>query len=458
VTQTSMHHGHISRNRWSLVLAVSLVVFMATLDGTIVTVALPSIAEEFAVGTGASGWVLLGYMIPLIALALPGGRWLDTVGRRNAFAFTALGFGIASLLVGLAPTFTLLVGGRILQGLFGALLFAVGPVVASGAVTEDARGRAMGLVSTVGPLGAVVGPALGGVFVQHWDWRWIFVVNLPVSVIIAVLGLALMPRDGALRPPDRSRLVEVVLLGGACTALLLAFTQGAEDHLAWLALALAAPPLVAVWLRTPGSAAAMELLRLPGIAGVHLALTAFATVSLTVLFVLPFHLQREWGLQADHSGMVLLALPLAMALFGPVGGRLADRFGARGTALAGMAAVALALALLAPMSQEWTAADVVWRLALMGVGSGLVAGPLVARALGLAPDRLRGTVAASTSTVRQLGFALGPVLATVAWALSDHGPEGPRTAMVGALVVALAGLAALRPWATSRGSLVRPAP
>jgi MFS family permease len=137
-------------NRWWLVAAAGLVVFMAVLDMTAVNVALPTIERELGTRTSVTQWVVLGYLLPLIALTLPAGRWLDGVGKRAALLFSVAGFAASSVAVGLAVDIGWLIGARIVQGAFGAILLALAAVLATIAVHPQARGRALGVVTTVG--------------------------------------------------------------------------------------------------------------------------------------------------------------------------------------------------------------------------------------------------------------------------------------------------------------------
>jgi MFS family permease len=150
------------RNQWWLVGATALAVFMASVDMSIVNIALPAIERDFTIPTSTTEWVVLAYLLPLAGLALPSGRWLDSVGQRQAFAFSLTGFAVASVAAGLAPSLAVLIGARLGQGAFGALLFALVPALATTAVQPQVRGRAMGLITTLGPLGLISGPAVGG--------------------------------------------------------------------------------------------------------------------------------------------------------------------------------------------------------------------------------------------------------------------------------------------------------
>src|SRR5918998_1374566 len=187
------------QDRWWLVAAAGLAVFMASVDMSIVSVALPVIERDLQVPTSLSEWVVLAYALPLAGLALPSGRWLDTIGRRSALVFSLAGFAIASVAAGLAPGVVWLIGARLVQGTFGALLFSLVPALATTAVRPQARGRAMGLITTLGPLGLISGPGLGGVIVDVLGWPWIFFVNVPVCVLVLAVGLRMLPPSAPLR-------------------------------------------------------------------------------------------------------------------------------------------------------------------------------------------------------------------------------------------------------------------
>ncbi|MFI0372323.1 MFS transporter [Actinomadura sp. 1N219] len=427
-------------NRWRLVAATGIAVFMAQLDVTVVNVVLPTIEDEFGAGPSVAEWVVLGYVLPLIALTLPAGRWLDQVGRREALAVSVAGFAAASVAVGLAPGIGWMIAARVVQGAFAAVLLALVPVLTTIAVRPEVRGRAMAVVMTLGPLGGVTGPALGGLLIEHLGWPWIFILNVPVSLLVIALGwtsLAAGDRpvpagpDGPAksRMPGRARLVETALLGGAAIALMLALSLGAGHGPGWLALAVAAVPLTMAWWRLPDGRPVRELLRAPGMSAPHLALMAEMAAVMSVQFLIPFQLQRSGTATPAEIGLTMLAFPAAVMVTGPIGGALADRFDGRAVAIAGAAAVTAGLVLLVPAGTGWGPADLAWRLAVAGAGAGLFAGPNQTIAMGRAPRHLLGTTGATTSLARQLGVALGPALATATWSLTGYGVDGMRAAL-----------------------------
>lgn len=427
--------GPAAPNQWWLVIAAALAVFMASVDMSIVNVALPEIEHDFGIATSMTEWIVLAYLLPLAGLALPSGRWLDRVGQRPALLLSLSGFALASVAAGLAPSLTWLVGARLAQGTFGALLFALVPALATTAVQAQARGRAMGLITTLGPLGLISGPALGGLIVDGPGWPWIFFVNVPASVLVMTIGLRTLPPGAPLRAPDRTWFAEALLLSAAVAALLLALSLTASGRPAWVVLALFAVLALFLWLRMPVSSRLRSLFRTPGEVGPHVALASAATAIGTVFFIVPFFMQRELSESVATAGITILLFPTGMVLMGPVGGLLADWWGPRRTAILGAALFTVSLALLVPMDSSWSPTDLAWRLFLAGCGNGLFNAPNMAMAMTYAPRPLVATTGASTSLARQLGFALGPALATLMWSASAYQSAGIQGAIVLAIVL-----------------------
>jgi MFS family permease len=142
----------VLRNRWLVVGAAAVAIFMAMLDASIVNVALPVITDDLGVGPDRSQWVVLGYLLAVAAVGLPAGQWLDSVGRRSALVFAVGGFAVSSAAAAVAPGFGCLIAARVVQGAFGAMILALVPALVARAVPANERGRAIGVVATVGPL------------------------------------------------------------------------------------------------------------------------------------------------------------------------------------------------------------------------------------------------------------------------------------------------------------------
>ncbi|MEV6740868.1 MFS transporter [Streptomyces sp. NPDC051104] len=422
--------------------------------------ALADIADGLHVSAATAQWAVLGYQLPVVALLLPVGRWLDGVGTRSALLVAAAGFALCSALAAAAPWASWLIAARLAQGAFGAVLFVLMPVLALRSVRPELRGRAMSVPATLGPLGAVTGPAVGGLLLDHLGWRAVFLVKIPFCLFALVVAWRAMPRDGGLRLPDRRSAADAVLVGSGVAALLLALTLAPGSPGA-LVLVLAAVPPVWWWLRGPGGRPVVGVLRATGLFRAHTAVLALAVGFAAMHYVVALHLQRDDGVSATTTGLTVLAFPLGMGLAGPVGGRLADLpharlrsrggtpTGARPVAVIGAALTAAGLLLLVPLGGDWSPVGVAWRLALAGLGMGLNGGPTQALVMGAAPPDRTATVGSSVQLARSLGFTLGPALATAAWGLTggDDGVTAGLTlaATAACLAVPLLALPGRRP-------------
>ncbi|WP_369244705.1 MFS transporter [Streptomyces sp. R41] len=425
--------GHVPEfeDRWLLVAVAGALSFVAMLDMNIVNVALADISRGLHVSDATAQWAVLGYQLPVVALLLPVGRWLDGTGLRAALLTATGGFALCSALAAASPWAAWLIAARVAQGAFGALLFVLMPVLAIRSVRPGLRGRAMSVPATLGPLGAVTGPALGGLLLDQLGWRAVFLVKIPFCVLALAVAWRAMPRDGRPRRPDRRSLADAMLVGTGVAALLLALTL-APGTPSWLLLVIAAVPPLWWWLRGPGGRPVTDALRASGLFAAHGAVLALAAGFAAMHYVVALHLQRDDGISATGTGLTVLAFPLGMGLAGPVGGRLADRYGARPVAVTGAALTAAGLLLLVPLGDDWSPPEVALRLALAGIGMGLNGGPTQALVMGAAPPERAATVGSAVQLARSLGFTLGPALATAAWGLAGAGGDGVRAGLAAA--------------------------
>jgi MFS family permease len=428
---------------WSLVVAAGLMILMAQLDATIVTVALPTIGTDLALLPAASQWVVLGYTVPLIALSLLAGRWIDLVGLRASTFPALIGFGVTSGAAALAPSAATLIGARVLQGACAALLLAAAPTMAVTAVRTEVRGRALAVVSTLAPVGAMAGPALGGVLVDGLGWPAIFAVNLPIVAAVAVLVARGTQRAHPFTWPRAGWLAEAGAFAGVAVALLVALSPQDGGRSRWWLMVVAAV-VAAAWWPTRSARDLRRLLSSPPMGAAHAAFVGSYMAVLAVQFLTPFFLRDQLGSTAAVIGLTMVAYPAAAAAMGPIAGWASDRWPARAVASVGLALLVVAMLALAPLDPTWTTRDVALRLGLVGIGFGLFVTPNQALALASAPDHAVGLTSATTNLARFVGLALGPAVATAAWASAGYSPAGMRsglllgTALAAAAAVALA--------------------
>ena len=402
---------------WGVLGVVSLGAFLSTLNITIVNVALPSIAEDFSVEIDDAQFVVLGYLLALGTLLLAFGRLGDIVGYRKVYVWGLAIFGVASLLCGLAGSVWALAGFRALQGVGSGMVQAIGPALISRAFPAEERGKAQGLFAVSVALGIAVGPVAGALLTGAFSWSWIFFASVPACLIGVGWSLRALPAEGPSEGGGFDPL-GALLLFGATSALLLAVLGG--GRWGWtggvnLALLAAFAVLGAAFVfaegRVPHPTLDLGLLRIRAVwAGSASTLVAFATL-FTATFLVPFYLADVRGLSVLQTGFFLTPLPLATLVASPFGGVLSDRVGARVPTAAGAALIGSGLLLLAGIDAATSAAGLVWRLAVAGVGLGLFIGANQGLVLGaVSPEKL-GMASGMLAQVRNTGQALGVALA-----------------------------------------------
>lgn len=435
-------------------MAVGMTVFITSANMNVVGVALPRLGHEFQVPPATVQWVVLAYVLPLVALGLPAGRWADGIDRRSAFALAVIGTGTASIGVALATGLPMVLAMRALQGMFGALISSLVLAVLARSVRPDAMGRAVGLVAALGPLGGAVGPPVGGLLIEFVGWRAVFLMEPPVCLLALWLGWRSIPSDDkGLRAPRPSWVMDTVLLGAALVALLLAlqaFDPPDPLPVVGAVLVLAAGLGILVWSRREGSRGAVAILVDPVPRRWLTALWCGGVVSGGLGLLTPFYLSDGLDVSSAVTGLTMLAFPAGMVVFAPIGGACGDRWGHRSTALAGSLVMLAGAVSLVPASTSWEPLDIAVRLALVGAGSGLLAGPAQAAVLASVRPGNEATAGAFSAVLLNLGFTIGPPLSSFGWRLGGGDPTAMTTGYAIPLIAAVVALLAVTLLTVSR--------
>lgn len=364
-----------------VILATGLGASLAFLDGTIVHVALPPIAEELSAPFSALQWVVNGYLLVLGALILLGGALGDRFGRRRVFEVGVLGFALASVGCGLAPTHDVLVASRILQGLAAALLIPGSLAILSATFHGPSRGEAIGMWSMLASTATAGGPFLGGWIVDVVSWRWTFLLNLPLAAGVLLLIRTAPETRGAHRRLDVvGSGLAVLSLGTLCFALIEGPVRGFQtpEILAAASTGCVAMVSLALWQsHAPAPMVPQSLWKSRSFLAAN-ALTVLVYFALGgTVFLTAMVLQTGLGFSALRAGLTMLALTIPVALLSQGAGRYAGRHGPRaplilGPLVCGVGIAGLAGALAAGGELGWVASALV----LVGSGLGVVVAPL----------------------------------------------------------------------------------
>jgi EmrB/QacA subfamily drug resistance transporter len=412
---------------WLVVATVCVGAFMGQLDASIVSLALPTLEETFHSSVNSVQWVAIIYLLVLTGLLTPLGRVADQLGRKALYTLGFLVFVGGSALCGLAPSLTVLILARATQGVGAAMLQANSVAIITAAVPRIKLGRAIGVQGTAQALGLALGPTVGGLLIGWIGWRWVFLVNLPVGLLGALLAVVVLPRTAQRGPATGFNRRGAVLLPAGVAALLLALTF---IHLAVVLLPLAA---LCAWLFVRSEHAAREpllgaeVLRAPGLAPGMLAGLLSYCVLFGGLFAVPLLLERVFSYSPARAGLLLTVVPLLLASVALLGGALSDRVGPRLPTVGGMLLASLGLALI-----YWGAAQrlpiLLAGLALLGLGSGLFIPANNASVMGVAPRARLGVAGGLLNMMRGLGTSLGVALVGLVLTLNLHGASTDATA------------------------------
>ena len=417
-SQQPVAAGSDRANKWAVLAIVAIGVFMATLDSSIVNISLPTIARYFGVPlSGPVEWVIIAYLVVTASVLLTAGRLADMIGRKPIWVAGLVIFITGSAICGAAPSLAILIAARGLQGLGGALIMAISPAMLTTAFPARERGRALGINAVFVALGVSTGPTLGGIITTNLSWRWIFYVNVPIGIVGIVASLLILKeplRRGKVQFDPLGALL--LAIGLATLTLGLSFGQewGWSSPLLIGLLVVSAIALVALYLvekRVPYPVINLSLLRNRVFLSANLSLILSFLALFSVSFMLPFYLEELHGFSTEQAGLLLTPLPLTIAIFAPVSGALADRFGTRWLAAGGLALACFGLVLISQLNAHSSTWDIIWRLMVTGLGQAMFQSPNNSALLGSAPKEQQGSASGFLATGRVVGQSLSVALA-----------------------------------------------
>jgi EmrB/QacA subfamily drug resistance transporter len=415
---------HPAFDKWAAFLTLSMGVFMSTVDGSILNVALPTIMDDLAASLAAIQWVVMAYLLTIVTLLLSFGRLADIKGLKTVYALGLALFTGGSLLCALSPNVGSLIMFRGIQGLGASMIMACGPAILTRVFPSAELGRAMGLIGTVVGVGLTSGPGIGGLVLSHWSWRVIFYINVPLGLVSILLSGRYIPRE----PGDRVQaefdfigaLLMALGLGGFLLAVSLGHRWGWNDPrtLTSFGLAMGFSPLFILWERRISSP--VLDLSLFGLRVLRMGLSAVTCLFIAhfiSFFLMPFYLTKVLGRPVDRVGLLLMVAPLTSMLVSPISGWVSDKIGSRILTTAGMLVTSSGLLLTSGFTDVTGDAEVVLCLVLMGMGAALFQPANTSSIMRAVPSRRLGVASGMVAAARNFGMVTGVSLAGALFAL-----------------------------------------
>jgi EmrB/QacA subfamily drug resistance transporter len=430
---------------WLAVATVCFGAFMGQLDASVVTLAFPALQRQFGVALAGVQWVSLAYLLALVTLLVPVGRWSDRYGRKLVYLYGFVLFTAASAACGLAPALAVLVAVRVVQAAGAAMLQANSVALVATSAPAGRRRAALGLQAAAQALGLALGPVAGGLLVASAGWRWIFFINVPVGAVAVAAGWFMLPRTRHRAAPQGTDPLGLFLLAAAATGTLVVISAASGLGLPLPELAVcAAVALLAgaalVWWERRAAAPLIDVPMLTA-AGTW-PLLAGALCAYLVLFgplvLIPQVLTAHGG-SVVHAGLLLSALPAGFGLAAAAGEKIVPaRWPDRRRCLTGALLAAGCAAALAIPAPDMVIAT--W-LGLLGVGLGTYIPANNTAIMTAIPPRQAAAAGGMVNMARGLGTALGVAVVTLALhaaAQLGQASGGPKVAMAALAVCALA--------------------
>ncbi len=428
----------MSKKGWVLG-TVACGTFMATLDSSIVNIALPTLTKALNTDLRSIKWVIVVYLLTITCSLLPFGRLSDLYGRKKVFQWGFIVFTLGSILCGFASNLQHLILARVLQGLGASMLMANGPAIVTQNFEHGSRGKALGILSMVVSIGLVSGPSIGGFLIGTLGWRSIFLVNIPIGL----LGFLFAGKH--LEPMERKHSTGPFDWGGAFLQILVlllfilfvdppAFTIAGSKPIVISRWFLAVGLVTTSWIfyvvqrQVPEPILDFSLFKIRTFWAANLANFLNFVAYSSLLVLMPFYLEEVLAFEPERAGYLMSAIPLTVFVVAPISGHLSDRLGTRYLCAFGALVASGALFLMAGLggrglhessSQVW----VVGALLTVGLSSGLFQAPNnVALMSSIQTDKL-GVASAIMATIRNLGLVTGTGVAAkiFSWRHSETG-------------------------------------
>ena len=401
-----------------LIISISLATFMAGLDGTIVNIALPTISESFHVSTSTVSWVATAYLLIMAGCVLVFGKVSDIIGFKKVFLAGFVIFTLGSLACGVLPdlfgSLTWLVGSRIFQAVGGAMITAIAPAMITAYIPMSEKGKAMGIVMTMAALGTALGPTIGGYLTQYFSWHAIFFINIPVGILAVLLGAKVVPKD-----PIGKALTGFDTTGSALAFVGLAsllFVVSEGQTLGWTSPAILAPAALAIitlgWfvvheLRCADPVLDLRLFKNRNFLLTNLLLSLVFFSFAGINYLLPFYLKYVRSYDTSSAGLIMTSLSFAMMGAGILSGYLFNRTGPRALCIVSGIALTAGYFLMTRLHMDTPPGYVVFSLALIGFGLGLLITPASNMVMNSVARTKQGMVSSLTSLERFAPLTLG---------------------------------------------------
>lgn len=408
----------VQKNRWWILVSVAMFTFMSTLDSSIVNIALPTISKDLVVPMNKAEWVVSIYLMIVCACLLLFGKIGDSFGKIKVYRIGTIVFTLGSLLCGFNHSLTMLLFGRVIQGIGASMTMATNTGITTEVFPMEERGRALGAIGAFVSLGSIAGPGIGGLILAHFSWSYIFWINVPVGILTILIGEKFLPKDLTMSKK------KIDWLGFATFALTIMSFFGAVFigqevgyiHTLPVLLLVAAIIFFILFIqvekRKENPLLVFSILKNKMFTMSLITALLIFSANFFVNVVMPFYLQNARGLTASYAGLLMMVFPFLMVIGSPLSGYLTDKIGPQKLVLIGLTLLSITQLLYVFMSQSSPIWYYVLATAIMGMGNALFQSPNNTIVMSSVEKENLGVAGSMNSFARNLGMVIGIALST----------------------------------------------
>lgn len=415
------NHTEQNRNKWLVMLAVGMGVFMATIDGSIVNIAVNTLVQELNKPLAVIEWVILAYLLTICTLLVSAGKLGDMFGKKKLFLAGLIIFTAGSALCGIAPNVYWLIGFRVIQAIGASVTMALAMALVTEAFPARERGKALGIMGTLVSVGIITGPTIGGLILGGLSWHWLFYVNIPIGIIGAFLAIKFIPADEK-RTEQRFDFSGAATLFLSLISLLGGFTLGQQRGFSYFPVILLLIGFVLFFalfifverrVIDPMVDLAMFKNRLFSI-NLATGILSFIVGAGTMILI-PLYLQNVLLYTPREAGYLIAVTPLTVALVAPLAGSLSDRVGSRAITSLGLLILLGGYIFAATLDLNTNAIGYLLRFIPVGIGLGMFQSPNNSAVMGSVPRERTGVASSLLSLSRTIGQTIGISILGAFW-------------------------------------------
>lgn len=414
-------------NKWLILAGVAISIFMATLDGSIVNIALPVMSKTLNVTISSIQWVVTSYLLTISVLLLIWGRLADIFGRKRFFIAGYIVFTLGSLLCGLSPNLLFLVISRVIQGIGAACTMALSQGIVTTAFPPNERGRALGITGTTVAIGSLMGPSLGGILVKAFGWQSIFYINIPIGIVAIIFAYIVIPKSTERQASASFDLlgsgVFVVSISMLFTSLLL-FQDRIIPTWLFIALFICSILLIVYFLRLQikNNDPLIDLSLFKNkifSLGLSTAYLTFIALNATILF-LPFYLQSLRQFSPFTAGLIISAYPITSAVVSPISGWLSDKISYRPLTIIGLLSSCIMILVTSTFDINTSIVEIAIVMSFMGASTAIFQSPNNSSVMGSVPRKSLGVAGGISALFRNLGMVSGTTFSVMLFTFTSN--------------------------------------